>query len=237
MAYKGGDESFLGVGVPYIGFSAGYTPEELERLNWASLSPWLHSEADTLDKIDKKLYEKHLHFFAVLITRLCNSEMVPYDLSALVGAAKSHLESLKELSEGIKPIELNSLMVKVEQLERAINALNKYKEKVLAHQIGSEKEAIALINEASIKVTRELSPILWMEADKYNQDPYGYYLVGKPIPRLYVLIMQMRKLEEEQEEFHLWQTQFIRERNRVSNAIGNAIGHLTLTTELLEELK
>ncbi|MDH5405391.1 MAG: M28 family metallopeptidase [Candidatus Aminicenantes bacterium] len=237
MAYKGGDESFLGVGVPYIGFSTGYTPEELERLNWASLSPWLHSEADTLDKIDKKLYEKHLHFFAVLITRLCNSEMVPYDLSALVGVSKSHVESLKELSEGIKPIELNSLMAKVQQLESAVQSLNKYKEEMQAHQIGSEKEAIDLINEASIRVSRELSPILWMEADKYNQDPYGYYLVGKPIPKLYIPITNMRKLKENQEEFHLWHTQFIRERNRVSNAIGNAIGHLTLTTKLLEELK
>jgi len=118
-----------------------------------------------------------------------------------------------------------------------VQAFNKYKERVQAHQIGGEKEAIDLINQASIKVTRELSPILWMEADNYNQDPYGYYLVGKPIPRLYVPITEMRKLEEDQEEFHLWQTQFIRERNRVSGAIGNAIGHLTLTTKLLEELK
>ena len=236
-AYKGGDESFLGVGVPYIGFSTGYTPEELKRLNWASLSPWLHSEADTIDKIDKELFEKHLHFFAVLIFRLCNSEMVPYNLLHLVEVMKSQLESLKKSAENIKSIELKSLLAKVEQLDGSVQGLNKYKEKVLSHQIGVKTQAIELINEGSIKVSRELSHILWMEADQYDQDPYGYYLVGKPIPRLYVPIKQLGKLEEEQEEFHLWLTKFIREKNRVSDAISNAIGHLKLTTQLLEQLK
>ncbi|NIN92590.1 M28 family peptidase, partial [bacterium] len=184
QAYKGGDESFLGIGVPYIGFSTGYTPEELEKLNWASLSPWLHSEADTIDKIDKKLYEKHLHFFAAMILRLCNSELVPYNLSDLGGTLKFHLESLKKISKGIKTTELNSLIAKADELERLVQNFNKIKEKVLSHRISDQKVAINLINQASIQVTRELSPILWMEADRYDQDPYGYYLVGKPIPRL-----------------------------------------------------
>ena len=76
-----------------------------------------------------------------------------------------------------------------------------------------------------------------MEASKYDQDPYGYYLIGKPIPRLYVPITQMAKLREDSEEFNLWLTKFIREKNRASDAIGNAIGYLTLTTQLLEKLK
>ncbi len=236
QAYKGGDESFLGIGVPYIGFSTGYTPEELEKLNWASLSPWLHSEADTIDKIDKKLYEKHLHFFAAMILRLCNSELVPYNLSDLGGTLKFHLESLKKISKGIKTTELNSLIAKADELERLVQNFNKIKEKVLSHRISDQKVAINLINQASIQVTRELSPILWMEADRYDQDPYGYYLVGKPIPRLNVPLTQMAKIEEGTEKFNLWLTKFIRERNRVSDTIGNAASHLALATKLLEKL-
>lgn len=125
MAYKGGDESFFGVGVPYISFATGYTPEELERLNWASLSPWLHSEEDTINKIDKKLLKKHLRFFAILILRLCNSEIVPYNLSDLVGAMKSHIETLKELSEAVKTMDLNPLILRVEELERSVQTLEK----------------------------------------------------------------------------------------------------------------
>jgi len=237
MVYKGGDESFLGIGVPYIGFSTGYTPEELKKLNWASLSPWLHSEADTLDKIDKELYGRHLHFFATLIFRLCSSEMVPYNLMDLAEELKSHLESLKKLSKEIKSIELDNLIGKVELLEKSILTFKKHKEDVVAHPKSRESEAIDLINKASIKVCKELSHILWTEAGRYDQDPYGYYLVGKPIPRLYIPITKMRNLKEGQEKFNLWETKFIRERNRVSDAISNAIEYLKLTNQILEKLK
>ncbi len=237
QVYKGGDESFLGVGVPYIGFSTGYTPEELKKLNWATLSSWLHSEADTIDKIDKKLFGRHLHFFAVMILRLCNSEIVPYNLSDIGEMLKSHLESLKKLSKGLKSAELNSLMAKVEEFDKSVQKLKENKKKVLSRRIREEKKAISLINEASIMVTRELSPILWMEADKYDQDPYGYYLIGKPIPRLYVPLTQMAMLEEGGEEFNLWLTKFIRERNRVTDAISNSIRHLTQATKLFEKLE
>jgi len=235
-AYKGGDQSFFGVGVPYIGFATGYTREELERLNWASLSPWLHSEADTIDKVDKKLFERHLHLFATLVLRLCNSEMIPYDLSQPVGLLKSHLESLKNLSRDIESIELDSLTEKVEQLDKSVQTLNEYKRETLSYVADVEEETVRLINEVSIKMCRELSYILWTEASKYDQDAYGYYLVGKPIPRLHVPIMQMRELEQDDKEFNLWTTKFMRERNRVSDAIGNAIECLALTTRLLEEL-
>jgi len=234
MPYKGGDQSFFGVGVPYINFATGYTPQELERLNWASLSPWLHSEADTLDKIDLELYERHLHFFATLTLRLCNAEIIPYNLSEPVGLLKAHLETLKELSKTIPSIELDSLIVKVEELKEAIQTLNGAKEALWGGS--GVDEAVHLINEAYIKVSRELS-FLWTEADKYDHDPYGYYLIGKPIPRLYVPIMQMKKLGPDHEETNLWLTQFIRERNRVSDALSNAAEWVILTTKLIERFR
>ncbi len=229
MPYKGGDQSFFGVGVPYIHFATGYTPQELARLNWASLSPWLHSEADTLDKIDPALYERHLHFFAILTLRLCNAKIIPYHLSEPVGLLKAQLETLKELSEAI---ELDSLSVKVEQLEEAVQALNRSQEALRGE---NNDEATRLINEALIKVSREIS-FLWTEADKYDHDPYGYHLIGKPIPRLYGPIVQMKRLGPDAEETHLWLTQFIRERNRVSDAISNATEWVILTLKLLERL-
>jgi len=224
LPYKGGDQSFFGVGVPYISFATGYTPEELERLNWASLSPWIHSEADTLDKIDRELYETHLNFFATLIVRLCNAKVIPYDLSETAALVTSHLNALKELADGIPSIELDSLISRAGQLESAVQRLNDYKEANLSNLDSVEEETVRFINQVSIKVSRELS-ILWTEAGKYAQDPYGYYLIGKPIPRLYVPITKLRELDEGQ-EFNLWQTKFVRERNRVSDILGNAIAWL-----------
>ncbi len=221
LPYKGGDQSFFGVGVPYISFATGYTPEELERLSWASLSPWIHSEADTLDKIDRELYETHVDFFATLIVRLCNAKVIPYDLLETVALVTSHLNTLKELADGIPSIELDSLISRAGQLKVAVQRLNEYKEAALSDSDSLEEETVRFINGVSIKVSRALS-ILWTEAGKYDQDPYGYYLIGKPIPRLYVPITKLKELDEGQ-EFNLWQTKFVRERNRVSDIIGNAI--------------
>jgi hypothetical protein len=144
---------------------------------------------------------------------------------------------LKKLSINFEPAKFNSLIQKAEQLESAVQSLNENKEKVLSHQIREEEKAIDLINEASIKVCRALSPILWTEAGRYDQDPYGYYLVGKPIPRLYIPILEIDKSGDSLEEFNLWETKFIRERNKVSDAISKAAECIILTNRLLEHLK
>jgi hypothetical protein len=226
MPYKGGDQSFFGVGVPYISFATGYTPEELEQLNWAFLSPWLHTEADTLDKVDKELYDKHLHFFATLVLRLCNSELIPYDLSQPVALLTSHLEALKEMASDVEALDLDGLIEKTGRLRMAVDALP-----------GTEpagKKARKLIDTASIKASREIS-FLWTEADRYDQDPYGYSLIGKPVPRLYVPIERLTGLEPESQDYNLWMTEFLRQRNRVSDAINRATDTLTLARVLLQE--
>jgi hypothetical protein len=226
MPYKGGDQSFFGVGVPYISFATGYTPEELERLNWAFLSPWLHTEADTLDKVDRELYNRHLQFFATLVLRLCNSEPVPYDLSQPVALLASQLEDLKELASGIEAIDLDGLIGKTGRLRMAIETLPR--------PVQTGPKARRLINEATIKASREIS-FLWTEADKYDQDPYGYSLIGQPVPRLLVPIQRLVALEPGCQDFNLWMTKLVRQRNRVSDAIDRATDRLALTTALLEE--
>jgi hypothetical protein len=235
LPYKGGDQSFFGVGVPYISFATGYTPEELERLNWASLSPWLHTEADTLDKIDQALFEQHLHFFANLVVRLCNARTVPYELPAIAGKVASQLAALKEMADGIAAIDLDDLIKAAGRLQKTIRAFDACVNEYVEGPGDTDGEVTRLVNETLIGVLRDLSS-LWAAADKYDQDPYGYSLIGKPIPRLYVPIKQMTNLSTDDEKFYLWTTQFMRERNRVSDSIGNAIGRLTLTTRLIETL-
>jgi len=214
-AYKGGDESFFGIGIPYILFYTRYTEEKLKELNYASLSPWLHSEADTIDKIDPSLFEKHLKFLGFLGVRLCNLSIVPYDFVAVAKELNSDLITLKNIGGKETEKELKTL---IEQVEIFQELAEKLKEKV------KDKESQRpLLNKVLLKISRELSPIMRSEAGRYGHDPYGYSLVGKPIPRLYVAINKLLDSDKESDDSKLWWTQFLRERNRVFDALNNSI--------------
>ncbi|MEM3828012.1 MAG: M28 family metallopeptidase [Conexivisphaerales archaeon] len=237
-AYKGGDASFFGIGVPYISFYTGYTPEKLRELNWASLSPWIHSEADTIDKIDRDLFSKHLLFYALLVLRLCNTLVVPYNFTLV---ADKLIKDLKELDKNLeRRLSLTDLIKKAEKLKEVAEKLNEYRLKIEKRYEESEdkkkiEEVANLINKALMKMSYELSYVLWSEAGRYGQDPYGYTIAQKPIPRLYVPIKKITELSEQSDDFKLWETKLIRERNRVCDAIHNSIDYAELVLALVEK--
>ena len=130
------------------------------------------------------------------------------------------------MASGVDGIDLDSLIEKASRLAAAVEALPR------TEQAG--RTANRIINNASIRASREIS-FLWTEADKYDQDPYGYSLIGKPIPRLLVPISRLRELEPGSQDFYLWMTKFVRQRNRVSDAIDKATDSLACAKVLLEE--
>jgi hypothetical protein len=219
-AYKGGDESFFGVGVPYVFFYTRYTPEKLEELNNASLSPWLHSESDTLDKIDRYLFEKHLCFYGDLVVRLSNLAVLPYNLADLADELNHALKELKKIDGPKHNLDFDELIAKAGKLHNLVGKMrNRIKE-------SEGNEIISLVNRTMIKICQELSPILRSQAGKYEHDPYGYSLVGKPIPALYAILSKIKSLAAESEQRYLWETKMLREKNRISDAITNSIDHL-----------
>jgi hypothetical protein len=233
---KGGDESFFGIGIPYMSFYTGYTPEKIKEMNWASLSPWIHSEADTLDKIDKDLFSKHLTFYAILVFRLCNSLIIPYNFTLV---ADKLIKDLKELNILEGKLSLDDLIRKAEKLKEVTEKLNEYRVKIekLYEESGDKRkveEAVDLLNRCLMKMSYELSPILRSEAERYDQDPYGYTIAQKPIPRLYVSIKKITELNRQSDEFKLWETKLIREKNRVCDAIHNSIDYTELVLTLIE---
>jgi hypothetical protein len=230
--YKGGDQSFFGIGVPYAGFYTRYTPEKLKEYNNAFLSPWLHTPSDTIDKIDKKLYSKHLKFFTVLVANLCNVPLVPYNLVAVAEKLIGDLEKLKSLNKENSVLDLDFLIHRAQNLKAMVVQLTN-----LANEINSgiknsseltadQKAHVGAINRTFIIISRALPTILRSEAGRYGQDPYGYSLVGKPIPALYATLSKIASLSPESEQRYLWETKMLREQNKISDAITNSIDHV-----------
>lgn len=229
-AYKGGDASFFGIGVPYISFYTRYTQEELRELNYASLSPWLHSEADTIDKIDKDLFSQHLTFFGGLLGDLCNRPQVPYDFELLVDELEGSLRQLKELAGNTIAKELEGLDEALEEFRTTVCELQR------EVRTGGHPEKITYFNKALIRVSRELSSVMRSRAGRYAHDPYGYSLVGKPFPGIYFPLSKLINADRNSEEFNLWRTELIRQRNRLSDAILNATEYSNLVLRIAKTI-
>lgn len=236
--YMGGDESFMGVGVPYISFSTQYTEEKVKELNYATLSPWLHSEADTIDKIDLKLYEKHMEFYLKLIFRLCNSLIIPYNHIVVVENLLKDLEYYENIIKTKTNVSISDTIERTRILYKVLEEFEKCKKDVereyeikgLVDEVNFKSN---IINRALIRLSHELSHILTTEAGRYDYDPYGYYLTGKPIPILYSIINKIMGLSIEDDEMRLWETKILRERKKLLDAINNSIRIITLSLKTI----
>jgi len=157
--YKGGDASFLGVGVPYAFVYTTYTEEELRtKLNWASLSPWLHSEEDTVDKIDKELFEKHLKLYALALLKLCNAEIIPYNAGAVVDRLIEDLKAVNMIGDERLVSDVIDLAEKLREYAEELHGYKQKLEENLKEESSEKyKDAIELINKCLIKVNRNLS--------------------------------------------------------------------------------
>jgi hypothetical protein len=227
--YKGGDASFFGVGVPYVSVYTGYTEEQLKKLNYASLSPWLHSEEDTVDKIDKELFYKHLKFYSILAVRLANAKVIPYNVAKVVDKL---IEDLRGLNVMAPEPYLSDTLELAEKLRELATELNEYREK-LEKKLEEEPSAYArysdvveLVNKSLIKVVRNLVHVLRTVAGRYEQDPYDYTFVKKPIPRLFIPITKLSEVKRDTQEYILWYTKLLREKNSVIDSIQNSIDFL-----------
>lgn len=217
--YKGGDASFFGVGVPYFSFSTGYTEEELIELHQASLSPWIHSEKDTLDKIDRELFGKHLKLFADVVLQLCTTRILPYNPKAIT---ETLLEDLNTVNTLGKQQLLEEIISQAQELQEYTEKLQTYTQTVNKE----DKESIAVINQCLRKVNRNLSHVLRTVAGKYGQDPYDYSYVKKPVPRLYIPATNLGKLEKDTHEYRLWYTKLLRETHVIGDAIQRTVDFL-----------
>ena len=217
-AYKGGgDSSFFGVGVPYINFATEYTEEELKELNYAFYSPWLHSDSDTIDKIDMELYIKHAEYFCFLLHELVNSEFIPYDLLDLSNDVRGQFEKLYS-DAGCAADLISGLEGVINDYCRAAEAI----QNIIKSGKASSRDEIIALNRILLGWERETS-VFRSVSGRYGQDACGYLKTENPVPALYDAVSNLNKYPEGSHEYYLWMTKVIREKNRVFDALNRSI--------------
>lgn len=228
LPLKIGDNSFLGLGLPYIFTFASYTKEEMEKFGNALFGWWYHSEEDTLDKIDEELLKLQAELHYEYIIRLLNEPVIPWDYE---NYANYIIHEIKETERSYKDIpkaeRLKAILKKVETFQKKVKTINEisveYLDKKQEELSEKEKNDIKRLNKLLLSLGRQLNPAFRSATGKYNHDPYGYSILTKPLPRVYSVLEELREFEQNSFENNCLITQLMREYNYLEDAITSVI--------------
>jgi hypothetical protein len=227
-AVKTGDSSFFGVGIPMLAAQGGYTEEELKATALATLGWWHHSVENTLDKLDWDYMAVHLRVYAAYLWELCTSVVLPFEF---VGVADQFIErldalrldalrldALRQPGDGIG---LDGALERAREFRAAAARLDAAAETWRARYASGatrDEAPASALNECMKRLSRRLVPLASTSRGTYGQDPYGYTPQGTMIPALYD-VPRLAGLAPDSEERWMLETQLVRARNRVADAL------------------
>jgi len=235
---KTGDQSFFGLGLPSIEGRTIHPKETIESLGGATLGWWYHSIQDTLDRADQGTLETLMKAYVVLISRLCNSIILPFDHVPL---ADEFIKTLSEIDQSCnKVLPLGNTIRLAEALRDRTVKLNEQiaatleKCHTMSARLEPEMEGrIRALNSCLMRLSRILNPIDYTLVSRYDQDTYGSSHLGQPIPILQPAL-QLAGLDPNTPEFRTLKTKLVRENNRVCDALEEGIEVMDSTFQRLQ---
>jgi Peptidase family M28 len=216
-AVKNGDASFFGLGVPMLAAQGAFTEEELKKTALANLGWWHHSIENTIDKLDFEFMADHLRLYAAYLWDLCTAVVLPFEY---VSVADAFIERLDELKGGAEGIGLEGAVDAARAFKVAAEKLEAvsqdWRQRYAAGTTTDEAPAERL-NACMKRLSRALVPLASTSKGAYGHDPYGYTPQGSMIPTLYE-VPRYAKLGDGEERWML-ETQLVRDRNRIADAL------------------
>jgi Peptidase family M28 len=216
-AVKNGDASFFGLGVPMLAAQGAFTEEELKKTALANLGWWHHSIENTIDKLDFAFMADHLRLYAAYLWELCTAVVLPFEY---VSVANAFIERLDELKAGAEGIGLSSAVDAARAFKASAETLEAaagdWRQRYAAGKTTDEAPAERL-NALMKRLSRALVPLASTAKGAYGHDPYGYTPQGSMIPTLYD-VPRYAKLGDGEERWML-ETQLVRDRNRIADAL------------------
>lgn len=213
-----GDQSFFGLGIPSLYAQYYHSAEDIARWNNATLGWWWHSAKDTLDKLDRDLFEKTLRAYAAYLWQFCTAPIVPLEFVSVAREFEGRLKELQSQAGGA--LDLSGAIEKAEAFRRSAQRLDGHISTLAVG--GREPDEIAwLVNGCLVKLSRILTPVGNTVAGKYGQDSYGLTALTRPLPGLYE-VGTLAALDAKGEPHKLLLTRLIRGRNKVADALSDA---------------
>ena len=234
---RAGDQSFWGLGIPAMLMALSEQPPSGSKTASFVFSPrsgglgwWWHTREDTVDKIDPTLLVRDTKIYALIISQLCSSPLLPFDYSATVNEIEQKLGELQTQARDL--FDLTPLIKRAKALKELAVRLNSQTDalrKGIESGANTDAGAITRANETIKLLGRLLVPINYSKVGPFDQD------LAVPIPAVPVLdpIKDLPKLKPTSDEYRFLQTRLRRESNKVSYAFLQAEKSVT---RLLEEI-
>jgi hypothetical protein len=231
---RSGDSSFWGIGIPSLfGLLSRQPPEKSSNPLFPGLAWYWHTEADTIDKIDREILLRDARVYMAALWRLCTAPVLPF---SFVTVAEEMILNLSDLQKKAKDAfdmgpainQVHQLRTRVEKLERICKEIN-----AQYHNLGelsADKkygEATKALNLCIMKLSRILIPLNYCAVDRFDADR-AYHI--PPLPRLQ-RVAEMGALDHNIDFFKFLERSMVRERNKVCHCLNEA---MTVIDETLQ---
>lgn len=213
-----GDQSFWGVGFPSIDcYSMAELGKRTVGVGGSGGGWWWHTREDTLDKADREYQVRDTRTNLAIVVGLCNAEVLPFDFTKM---AEEYVKTLTELtSKTGESFDLKPLVTKAKQLKANAATLRTVGSRLSKAKGKTASSKVKELNEAQMKLSRILVPALFTRTGRYDQDP----AVDAPFFSGLQEAVKLNSTDLGANERGFLLTQAVRERNRVSDALDQAI--------------
>jgi len=207
-----GDQSFFGIGVPSLSARFEHSPEQVAAWHGATLGWWNHTDQDTADKIDRRLFAESLRVYLGYVVSLATSRILPFEFAS-VGARM--VDELAEIAVAVRGhLDLDEPRARAREVAELAARLDAAAAQDLPDDVAAQ------IDVALRRLSRILTPIRRTASGRWSQDAYGLTALGRPFP---MLAMARALPALGGEEYELWRTQLARHRNQIADGLREAV--------------
>ena len=219
---KAADQSFLGVGLPSLGAFRMLPLDHPDRkaVGGCGGGWWWHSPADTLDKADPAILADDTRIYLTMTTRLCRPRLHPYDFVPVADDFLSHIEEYRRA--GGEHLDLASIRDLALAFRAAATRLRH-----ATRGVADGAPDVAPLNAGLRRLSRIVNPALFTIAGPYEVDP----ALQLPVLPGLAPVRELATLDPSSDDHRFLHTQLLRQRNRIDDALCQAIA---LATELAE---
>lgn len=160
---RSSDQSFWGAGLSSLLSGARFSSDH-EEVGPVGGGWWWHTPEDTRDKVDIDLLVEETELYVAIVSRFCNSPVLPRDFRSTCEDIRGSLEELERAADG--SVEFAPVYERLDALESNLDAAT-----ARLDDIDPSASVDSAAEDLQVELGNWLIPALYMESPDYEHDP------------------------------------------------------------------